>query len=625
VAKAPPLYEYTFFAIKKHDETWEVEEEILYRRTDEDFRKLLEITVPEYGWGPSRKRVLSAAEDWIREKTLDEIHDRADRRVVRELEKELGKEIIIFEEYLNGILEDIKREGDYDVKILVVVWQRPPRGKGGVIAKKDWWMHLYPDRLLRTELMKHEVERLEKLREINPRRYEEEYSRLIDNVLRNIKGYYTVKVARKELKPFAQVTFIPIEHRVSIEELGGLSDDIRQLTAATKEMIEAHKKLSRLLEASRTGVTPVLEERLIDALRELISASKKAEGVMPAATIEAKIAGISKEEFCESLRKSKENIRKRLVRGEFLKVMREKWLEIRAIDPWDLKEHKEWIPLVERIGYAIEFPPPAELRKLYEEGSSPGGSLSYSTDLTGVLKKLVDIKQLKQEEIEEIWRKALERLPKGARVKICETLMEEIKKRSMRIKEISARAHFIEAFSNFVRRKDIPMEEVEPGWARYFRKIAEYVDMEVPVKLRFSPSKDPAEQRAYEVTKEFLMNLLDRFSATVVGEDYERVLEDLLNLDYAEKETLEYELSILEDQYSKYCSEIKVEVEEVEIPPKVMAYCNELIDELIKKSYGDVDVAFERVQGIIGYSIDDYEADLVTYRELEETYRKLCF
>jgi len=613
---APPVYEYTFFAIKKHDFTWEVEDRWLYRKTDKDYRKLVEVTVPGYSWGPSSDKVVEAAENWIVEKTLDEICDRIDPREVKMI-----KEIIVFEDYVNDILEGIKREGDYEVRILAVVWQRHPRRKGGIIAKRDWWLKLYPDRLERTKFMEAEIDRLESLRRISPKRYEEEFQRLVDNVLRNIKKYYTVRVAEEEIKPFAEVTHIPIEHRIEFAKLGKLSDDIRELTKSTREMVKTSKKLQRLLEASKLGVTPTLEKELIDTLRELIAASKRTESVMPAAVIEAERTGLSKKEFCESLRKSIENVRKRLVRGEFLRVMREKWLEIGAIDPWDLREHKEWIPLVKKIAYAIGFPPPEEFKTLYEEGSSPSGSLSFSVE--DVLEKLLSVRQLKQEEIEEVWKKALERLPLGARRKICETLMEEIKKRNMRLNELRARAHFIEEFINFIYRKDIPMEEVEPGWASYFRKIAEYVDMKAPEKMRFSPSRNPEEQKIYEETKEFLMNLLDRFRATV-GEDYERVLEKLLKLDRAEVETLEYEVSVLSEQFSKYCGEVEVDVKKVGIHPAVQAYCDDFIDKLVEKSYGDVDVAFERVQGIIGYSLDDYEVDLTTLRELEETYRKMC-
>jgi len=600
----------------------------LYKRTPKDEEELERHLIPKlykyfYRYGPNAEKVQMAAREWIEHATLFRMKNEMDmqRRTLKETMTTYEKLISYLDERLLPII-------GYDIRarIYLAIWEKAEKevGRGRIIGG-DWLSEFVPIELVETKELKEEKERLEELKG-DPVRYREYLRNLIDKIIEDPKKYFRVYVEETVLKPESVILreAIGIMTRAEVtrpEQIGYATEDVEELKEAIKEQRELVKKLDDLVEAMKSyGATPRTTEEAVNVLREIAANISELKGIMEKAKIEQEATGVPKEEFCKTLHKAIVDVEKRLVKGRFLEMLRDKWIEIRAIPVSDLLQHKEWIPFVKKIGETIGFSPPPELDKLKEmKGIGPGTFMfKGNIDVEELLKSLLKMELKEVEDVKKL-------LTKTMREKICKEIQKNINRLERELDELNSRYRFIIAFSDFVMRGDIPMEEVEPDWAKYFRKIAEKLDMPIPEKLRFKPSKDPREQKAYEETKEFLINLIDRFTASLMRETPQEALESILDFDSVYFEELQNELRTWYDRREWLCSDVDVEVEETgEVVRAIVAnYLNKLPDKLIEYAGGE-DEAFRKAQEILGYTMEDYASDRILHDELMETWRKYC-
>ena len=600
----------------------------LYMRTPRDEEKLERRLIPKlykyfYRYGPNSEKVQMAAREWIEHATLLRLRDEMD--IQRNTLKET---MTTYEKLISYLNERLLPVISYDIRarIYLAIWEKAERevGRGRIIGG-DWLSEFAPVELIETKELKEEKAKLEELKR-DPVRYREYLRGLIDRIIEDPKKYFKVEVEEIVLKPESVILreAMGVLARAEVtrpEQIGYATEDVEELKAAIKEQRELVKKLDDLVEAMKSyGATPRTTEEAINVLREIAANISELKGVMEKAKVEQEITGVPREEFCKTLHKAIVDVEKRLVKGRFLEMLRDKWIEIRAIPVSDLLQHKEWIPFIKKIGEAIGFSPPPEIDKLKEMKGIGPGTLTFKgvTSVEELLKSLLKMELKEVEDVKKLMTRAM-------REKICKEIQSNINRLEKELDELNSRYRFILAFSDFVMRGDIPMEEVESDWAKYFRKIAEKLDMPVPEKLRFKPSKDPREQKAYEETKEFLVNLIDRFSASLMRETPKEALESMLDFDTVYFEELQNELRKWYDRRDWLCSDIDVKVEETgEVVRAVVAdYLNDLPDRLIEHAGGE-DEAFRKAQEILGYTMEDYASDRILHDELVETWRKYC-
>ena len=618
--RPPPMYEVMYYAIRKLPEGWPMPGDELYLKTKEDEEKLFEITLPGYGFGPSEDKTVECAINWVRHQALVELKN------IAETKKNMYYVADTLDEVILDLRETIVKEVADIVaaRILVVLWMRKPRAKEGVIVKKGWWREYTPSGLEAKPALEYRLSRLDSLRKKFGKSpaYINELHKVIDEIISSPWEFFTVPVEKKEITPHHELIYVEPHVKISFKEFGLPTEDIKELQLARKKELQILDRIAKRIEAAREyGATSQLIDKLVKSINELVSVIRERESVMKEAKIEQQVTGVPKEEFCKILEKAITDVELRIKRkGRFLEMWRIKWLEINAIPVDDLIKNKEWIPLVEKVGKSIGYPPPENFREVLEKirpgelGLSFSGGFSFS-DLFEKISKmtLAELKEIK-ETLPPMWRR-----------KLCEEIQKQINKLEKELNEMNNKYMFIMAFSNFVERGDIPIEEVESDWWRYFKKIADSVGLVPPERFRFKPSKDPREQKIYEETKEFLINLVDSFAASLMRETPMEALEKILDFDKSYFESLQEELRRWYDRKEWLCSDVEVKIEETGevIPAEIDYYLNRLPNVLVEYAGGE-DEAFEKVQEIIGYKWDDYASDRVLYDELIDAWRKYC-